>query len=464
MKKIILTVLILILSTGYTFAEISLEGEIKSDIRAKFKNTEYLYNEENLLLKCKADLSDNLAGYASINFRYQNFPSITNPADLNHRYNVEPLELQLKEAYIDYFSFLFNRLDLRVGKQRIAWGTADKMNPTDNLNPDDLTDIFNFGEKIPSLAVKAEFYLNDDFSLTGIWLPYFTPARFSDNEFNYPAMLDANLSAQILPELTRIGLLASISSINGTIKMPEKKMKNSMYAFKLSGKLFNFDFSLSYFKGYDDIPIINNLYIDATTPSSTSISYNMIYPGLQVIGLDTAGEILEVGVWAEAACFIPEEVKSVSTIVISASPFPIKSTNTALDKEPYFKYTVGFDYTFKNGIYFNSQFIHGFFMERGYHQEKPQDYVAGSIEKKFFDDKLKIKLIGAAGVKDLHKAKKFKDVKKNSGNMWGPEINYYPVDNTELILGCMAIEGSDKTFFGKMKNDDQLYIKFKLYF
>ncbi len=464
MRKFIILVLLLIFSVGYIFAETSLEGELKSDVRAKLKKGDYLYNEENLLLKYKADLSDNLAGYASLNFRYQNFPSVTTPADLNNRYNVEPLELQLKEAYIDYYGFLFSKLDLRAGKQRIAWGTADKMNPTDNLNPDDLTDIFDFGEKIPTPAVKATFYLSDDFSLQGIWLPYFTPARFSDNEFNYPAMLDANLAAQVLAQLTGMGLPASISSINGTIEMPEKKAKNSMFAFKLSGKLFDFDFSLSYFNGYDDVPIIKEMNINVANPADTSISYNMIYPEMQVIGLDTAGELLEVGVWAEAACFIPKEVKTISTIIIPAPPFTIQTTNTALDKEPYFKYTIGFDYTFKNGVYINYQFIHGFFIERGYHQEKPQDYIVARIEKKFFDDKLKVGLNGVVGVKDLDKAEKFEDVKKKSGNMWGPEITYYPADSTELTLGCMVIEGSDETFFGKLKDDDQAYIKFKLYF
>jgi len=402
-----------------------------------------------------------------LNFRYQNFPDVTSPSDLNNRYSVEPFELQLKEAYIDYYGFLFNKLDLRVGKQRIAWGTADKMNPTDNLNPDDLTDIFDFGEKIPTPAVKATFYLNDDFSLLGIWLPYFTPARFSDNEFNYPAMLDASLSAQILAQLTGMGFSVSISSINGTIEMPKKKAKNSMYAFKFSGKLFDFDFSLSYFKGYDDVPIMKEINVNTVTPANTSISYNMIYPEMQVIGLDTAGELLEVGVWAEAACFIPEKVNTITHITITHPLLGVittVSTNTVLDKEPYFKYTIGLDYTFKNGFYINSQFIHGFFLERGYHQEKSQDYIVARVEKKFFDDKLKIGLNGVVCVKDLDKAKKFENVKKKSGNMWGPEITYYPADSTEFTLGCMVIEGSDETFFGKLKDDDQVYLKFKLYF
>ncbi len=458
MKKFLIVLIIFLFLPIFLSADTSFEGEIKSDIRAKIKKGNYLYNEENLLLKYQADVSDNLAGFASLNFRYQNFSDVSTPQDLNNRINVEPIELQLKEAYIDYYGFLFDKLDLRAGKQRIAWGTADKLNPTDNLNPDDLTDIFNFGEKIPTIAIKATYYFPKEISLQGIWIPYFTSSRFSDNEFNYPEMLTHGLKTGISQQL---GVSPDIS---GLIEMPEKKAGNSMFGIKLSGKLFNFDLSMSYFKGYDDLPIVKKMYIDATgiTTGDVKANYKMKFPEMQVIGLDTAGELFKIGVWAEAACFIPKEVKIITTTEMpTATSF---NTNTVLDKEPYFKYTIGFDYTFKNGIYINSQFIHGFFVERGYHQEKSQDYIIARIEMKFFQEKLKLGLNGAIGVKDLNKAKKFKDVKKKSGNMWGPEITYYPADSTELTLGCMAIEGSDETFFGKLKDDDQIYLKFKLFF
>ena len=107
--------MIIISISGTILAETIIEGEIKGDIRSRIKNGEYIYNEENLLIKYKANLSENLEGYASINFRYQNFSQITTPYNLNNRYNVEPLEIQLKEGYIDYYNFLIKRFDLRVG-------------------------------------------------------------------------------------------------------------------------------------------------------------------------------------------------------------------------------------------------------------------------------------------------------------------------------------------------------------
>ena len=73
------------------------------------------------------------------------------------------------KAYVSLFGFLFDNLDLKIGKQRISWDTADKLNQTDNLNPKDFSDLNNFAEKIPSWAVKASYDLGD-YNLTAVWL------------------------------------------------------------------------------------------------------------------------------------------------------------------------------------------------------------------------------------------------------------------------------------------------------
>ena len=43
---------------------------------------------------------------------------------------------RLREAYVD---LRLKRWDVRIGKQIIAWGRADRINPTDNLTPRDFT-------------------------------------------------------------------------------------------------------------------------------------------------------------------------------------------------------------------------------------------------------------------------------------------------------------------------------------
>ena len=62
------------------------------------------------------------------------------------------------------------------------------------------------------------------------------------------------------------------------------------------------------------------------------------------------------------------------------------------------------------------------------------------------------------GVKD------FKDFKNNYALILMPEIAYYPVDNAEVTLGLRWIEGKDTTTFGRVKDNDELYIRVKYSF
>ena len=83
-------------------------------------------------------------------------------------------ESRLREGYVEGRKGNF---DYRVGKQIIAWGRADRLNPTDNLTPRDTTllaadvDEDRFG----SLAAKASWNFDAATSLTGIWIPKFQP-------------------------------------------------------------------------------------------------------------------------------------------------------------------------------------------------------------------------------------------------------------------------------------------------
>ena len=60
----------------------------------------------------------------------------------------------IREAYLD---LSHGPLDLRIGKQIIAWGRADRINPTDNLTPRDYTLLVpdDDDQRLGTPAVKA---------------------------------------------------------------------------------------------------------------------------------------------------------------------------------------------------------------------------------------------------------------------------------------------------------------------
>lgn len=438
MKIIFYTVVIsfLLLLPVVSRAEVEINGDIEiNNLLSLDGEGNYLnYKNMNIFsLKTKHSFSEDALAFGEFRLKNIGFPSINSLSDLNDKSNVEPLALELREAYIEFYGFLLEDLDLKVGKQRISWGTADGMNPTDNLNPEDLEDPLDFKRKLGVNSLKLSYYLNS-VTFTGIVIPIFVPAVF-------PSTLALSQGSQLSlpPGMT-------LRNMTDDITLPETKLKNSIGAAKISWNIFNYDMSLSYLYGRDDIPIANRIDITAVDATNLDVNISMKYPKMYVVGYDIAGSIGEVGVWAELGCFLSEKVEMET---YTNGIFTQKET--VLEDTVYFKYVIGSDYTFKGGYYVNIQFLHGFFIERG---SNLGNYIMTGIEKKFLNDELKIKLFGGVDITDT----------SNLGFMYGPEISYKQSDNTDIIVGAILIGGKAGTTFEQFKDLDELYLKFRYSF
>ncbi len=114
-------------------------------------------------------------------------------------------------------------------------------------------------------------------------------------------------------------------------------------------------------------------------------------------------------------------------------------------------------YTFKNGIFLNAQYLHGFIHERG--ADDLHDYLVCRVEKTFFNDQLKISpLSGAVSFDD------WSELKNSYGFVAAPEIDYYPSDAIELIMGAFIIDGKGRSLFSRVKDNDEVYLKVKVSF
>jgi hypothetical protein len=360
-----------------------------------------------LRLEAKYDLSTDIFSLISAEGRYYDLPMLEDLPFVDTIESDYPLDILLWEAYFEFSQFISENLDLKIGKQRIVWGTADLLNPTDNLNPNDLTDLLDFGAKIPSLALRASYYLGDN-TITGVWIPFFEPALFP-----------------------RGGIASLLGQLPASVDEPARTIENGMFGLKFSGAMFNLDYSLSYFKGFDDIPI--PVKVDPLT------GLVMGFPEMQVLGLDFAGEFRSVGFWGETALTFPEEIKI--------------GPNVLLSDEPYLKYTIGMDYTFKNGIYLEAQYAHGFFIERG--KGNLSHLLLVNIERNFLNDDLTLSLYGGPAVEDLD------NLKDSYGTILVPEASYRPYDNLELSMRLYLFDGKSGTLFGNLKNHDQISFEVK---
>ena len=165
---------------------------------------------------------------------------------------------RLREAYVEG---RHGNWDFRVGKQIIAWGRTDRLNPTDVLTPRDFTllspeiDEDRFG----AVAAKAVYTFTPSTSLIGVWLPDFRP-----NVLGLPMRPGVRYTEDV-PDSLRT------------------------WALKLDRSGGAVDWSVSYFDGFD---LSADLSLATATGTSSTIALQ--HHRLRMIGGDAAVERPEI--------------------------------------------------------------------------------------------------------------------------------------------------------------------------
>jgi len=449
---ILLLVTVSIVTNAQEENSLKLSGELLTDQRFLLKSpNDWAWNENRLTLRLDKKITDNSKFYSEVWLRNIGLPNITSSSDLYNKGIVDPMDIEIKEAYVQLFGFLSKNLDVKIGQQRIAWGTADKLNPTDNLNPYDFEDVLDFGRHRGSVAMNMQYYFNSDYSIQAVYIPIFQPA-------NMPVGIFANAlnPSMDLPE----GVM--LNSFIDQVIMPRYDLdESSTVGLKFKGFAAGFDFSLSYVWGRDGLPFSTyNTFIPVDTLGGIDIVSQLSFFRNHIIGADMAGSIGGVGVWAEAAMFLPEN-EVIMTNNFSAmypqSPVPIIIDSVILKKEAYVKFVIGADYNFANGTYLNFQYLHGFVNERG--ADNLNDYFFIQLEKTFFDDKLKIvPLAGGFIVSD------WADIGDNYSIVYVPSISYMATDNAEIIISTAIFDGKGDDIFANFTDYNMFMFKLKYSF
>ncbi len=422
-------------------------GEFFSDQRILIQEPyDWVWNENRLNFKLDKSFGGKSKFHTEIWVRNFGLPKFYSASDLYNKGIIDPVDFEIREAYVELYGFLFKNLDIKIGRQRIAWGTGDRLNPTDNLNPYDLEDILDFGRHRGSDALNLNYYLTNDFSLQAVYIPFFRPANMPVGVF-----------AEALTPPMELPPPLILNSVNDTLLTPRYNLaESSVLGFKFKGFALGFDFSLSYVWGRDGIPISTyNTLIPINLIGAVDVNAELSFTRNHIFGADLAGSIGSVGVWAEVAVFLPDYEVIMTTDYSALVPEPLRPMTVdslVLKKEPYLKFIVGTDYTFRNGLYLNFQYLHGFINERG--KGEMNDYFFIGLDKTFFNDKLKIvPLAGAFIISD------WKDIKNNYSLIYVPEIEYRATDNVLLSLRAALFTGKGSNVFVQLNDYNMLMFK-----
>ncbi|MDA3878945.1 MAG: hypothetical protein PF436_01030 [Prolixibacteraceae bacterium] len=195
----------------------------------------------------------------------------------------------------------FGSFDVTLGKQLISWGTADGINPINNINPTDYTDLLDTeDERIGVYALRLQWFLD----MADIDLLYVPLASFG--------VLPAP-NSRWFPSPEMMGLLTTLGSgipISLQSNAPESTLKTGEFGIRYRKRFSGADIGLSYYNGYDHLPEFTP-DMSQFDPNAPQLVLLENYNRQQVFGAEWV-VLLPWGMAfrGESGLFVPEENNS----------------------------------------------------------------------------------------------------------------------------------------------------------
>ncbi len=324
----------------------------------------------------------------------------------------------LREAYLDVS---LGPVDLRVGKQIIAWGRADRINPTDNLTPRDFTLLVSEDDdqRLGPFAIKTTYYIGG-FSLTGVWLPHFE----SDT-----------IPLRQPPPLF-------------TLREREPDETVGQWALKIEQTGKRVDWSFSYFDGFDPFPDLGIGQV-----STARVDVLLRNHRIHVIGADAATTIGRYGLRGEMAYTFTEDAGGRNPEV----------------KNPFFFLVVGGDRTFFEYLNINLQYIVRVvvnfrspfqiqdFIQRNVaiqqavqtnQLDRVQHGISLRLSHKWWNETLEGEVVGVFAI-------------TRGGYVIRPKVTYALTDRWKGVIGADIFRGPRPSFFDNLRDNSTAYAELR---
>ncbi len=367
-------------------------------------NTNTITHQAVLDLKYTENFTDEIFVEGEFQLKYMDKPF------------VPPFMFMPKELYLGAYDLISN-LDLRVGFIIVSWGASDMFSPLDNFNP--IPPEISFGslpDKRGVPGIDATYYIDDNTYVQAIYLPKFSPSMM-------PPEAEENMYLQMFkPQFGAQGI--NINSVNITHDTPD----GPAWGIKIASSFESFDAALSYYNGYYMNSFVEEMI---PNPQTGELSLTLSNPKKQVFGLEFQGDfpgIEGATLRGDIAYIIPE---------------PWEMNGKYVLKDPYFKVSIGADYTTSSDLYINLGFLYGFMGEEG---DKCSPYVILLAKQPLKDTDLTPIYTGVVSLED-------------GSMLHSIALEYKVTDDISITLSYIKVFGDDTSKMGKMKRAEGIYLK-----
>ena len=211
---------------------------------------------------------------------------------------------ELREGYVGWRN---DKVEVSLGRRIIAWGRADRINPTDVISTRDYTRLFAEDEdQRRGSVVATASYAFGDMTATALWLPEFRP-----NIYPIPRV----------PGLE--------------VRETTGRLSADQFALRLDHTGGGFDWALSYFTGVNRNPAAR-----LASASPTRLVVDTVYNRVQTWGADFATNVGSYGLRGEVAYSQPGASKG-----------------NLFNPRPFVEVVVGADHNLTEKINVNVQYV-----------------------------------------------------------------------------------------------------------
>ena len=330
--------------------------------------------------------------------------------DTNHRSTTGD-QVNPREAFLD---IQYDHWSMRFGRQIIAWGRADRINPTDYFSPRDFTLLVPEDEdqRTGILAAQVQYHFTEATSVT---------------------VVAADFEKHRIPQ----GQLPSDVQF-------DEEPTDGEYAAKIDHVGERLDWSMSYFRGYDRFIRF--------TPQLTSSSPSLkgYYPTTESFGLDFATAFSS---WTARGELSRTEFSDDELGRYGENKRTVTRATFGIDRDFFETANINLQYFFIDRNYFPASFS-GEFSPRLATALDRLNSDFDSFEKgftlrvsnRFFNDQLKLEL-GAIGDAS------------NDSYLIRPRGYYSINDGFKITLGLDKFLGEQYSYFGSREKNDTTFVE-----